>query len=110
MPKLLMAMSAQTSRAAVLRETLHSSEQLVKELSQVLTSYSHHLEELVESVEVVATRSQVIEGFKLYLPISYKMCCRFRSSFAGEGGANMTPCNIYAYYGSFERIFLERHP
>jgi len=61
MPKLLMALSVQYGdRASALRETLHSSEHLVKELSQVLASYSDHLENLADSVEMVASRAQVL--------------------------------------------------
>ena len=55
-----MARSAlHADRAAVLREALNSSEHLVEDVSKVLTSYSNHLDELVDSVDTVATTAQV---------------------------------------------------
>ena len=59
MPKLLMTLDTHGSKASALRKTLETSEQLEKELSQVLKSYSQHLDELAESVETVAIRAQV---------------------------------------------------
>ncbi len=48
-----------TGRAAALRDVLGSSELLAKEASLVLDDYGGHLNELIESVELVADRAQV---------------------------------------------------
>ena len=50
---------AATGRAAALRDVLTSSELLAKEATLVLDGYGGHLNELIESVELVADRAQV---------------------------------------------------
>lgn len=49
-----------TGRAAALKDVLNSSETLAKEATQVLDGYGRHLNELIDSVELVAERAQVI--------------------------------------------------
>jgi hypothetical protein len=66
-PALMIAHNVQSSRAALLRDTLQSSELLVKEISHVLTCYGDHLDELANSVETVAFRAQV-RGWHCRLP------------------------------------------
>lgn len=48
-----------TGRAAALRDVLSSSNLLAREATQVLDGYGGHLNELIESVELVADRAQV---------------------------------------------------